>query len=182
MGAITQSLLSFEEFERLPDTPGKRELLKGELIELPPPEFRHTAIAHRIYKRLDVALNEAHARGEAVELGVPYIEMGYKLSGDGFVRPDVSVAFAVDEPEKYIEGSPAIAVEVISPSNTVEEMDLKTKLYFDNGALEVWLIHRKARFITVHVPGQTREIGENDTLTTTLLPGFQFPVREILGR
>ena len=177
MGTTTQTLLSFEEFERLPDTAGQRELLKGELIELPPPEFRHTAIAHRIYKRLDVALNEAHVRGEAAELGVPYIEMGYKLSGDSF-----SVALAAGEPEKYIEGSPAIAVEVISPSNTVEEMDLKTKLYFDNGALEVWLIHRKARFITVHVLGQTREIGGNDTLTTTVLPGFQFHVREILGR
>ena len=133
MGTTTQALLSFEEFERLPDTAGQRELLKGELIELPPPEFRHTAIAHRIYKRLDVALNEAHVRGEAAELGVPYIEMGYKLSGDSFVRPDVSVAFAAGEPEKYIEGSPAIAVEVISPNDRYEEVAIKIKDYFRAG-------------------------------------------------
>jgi len=35
MGATT-TRLTFEEFERLPEQPGKRELLKGELIEVPP--------------------------------------------------------------------------------------------------------------------------------------------------
>jgi len=37
MGATTK-LLTFEEFEQLPDAPGKRELLDGELIEWPPPQ------------------------------------------------------------------------------------------------------------------------------------------------
>ena len=39
MGIImgtTTSLMTFEDFERLPEEPGKRELLKGELIELQP--------------------------------------------------------------------------------------------------------------------------------------------------
>ena len=43
MGTTT-SLLTFEEFERLPDQPGKRELLKGELIDGPPAEEKHNTI------------------------------------------------------------------------------------------------------------------------------------------
>ena len=38
MGATTVHL-SFEQFEALPDTPGKQELLEGELIELPPCDY-----------------------------------------------------------------------------------------------------------------------------------------------
>ena len=40
--------MTFEEFERLPDQPGKRELLEGELSELPPAELEHNNIAHQI--------------------------------------------------------------------------------------------------------------------------------------
>jgi len=34
--------------------------------------------------------------------------------------------------------APEVCVEIISPSNTPEEMDLKAGLYFEAGALEVW--------------------------------------------
>jgi Uma2 family endonuclease len=48
----TPKLLTFEEFEHLPDAPGKRELLEGELLESPPPQRRHTIIQHRIAEAL----------------------------------------------------------------------------------------------------------------------------------
>ena len=64
MGTTT-ALLTFEEFERLPDRPGKCELLKGELIELPPSELKHDRTSRRIFRCLDAAVAGAHARGEA---------------------------------------------------------------------------------------------------------------------
>jgi Uma2 family endonuclease len=36
-----RTLLTFEEFEQLPDRPGKDELLRGELIQMPPGKLRH---------------------------------------------------------------------------------------------------------------------------------------------
>jgi Uma2 family endonuclease len=107
--------------------------------------------------------------------------MGYQLSGDGYAQPDVSVTHAGQAVQKYLGGAPAIAVEIISPSNTAEETDLKTKLYFEFGAREVWLVYRKTRHVIVHVPGASREVGENQTLTTPLLPCLALGVREILG-
>jgi Uma2 family endonuclease len=47
MGTV-KTLLTFEEFEQLPDQPGKRELVRGELIEMPPAESKHNRRAHRI--------------------------------------------------------------------------------------------------------------------------------------
>ncbi len=114
--ATTTTLLSFDEFERLPDRPGKRELLGGEVIELPLAGFEHNEIADRICDRLKAAVKEAHARGEGAELGRVYQELGYKL-GTGCLQPDVSVTHAGQSVHKYLEGAPAIAIEVVSPSN-----------------------------------------------------------------
>src|SRR5437016_12962536 len=124
MGTTTATkLLTFKEFERLPDQPGKQELLEGELIELPSAELDHNRVSHRIFKPLDAAVSAAHARGEAAELGEVYMETGYKLSGKSYVQPDVSVTHAAQPEGKYFGDAPAIAVEVISPSNRADEME-----------------------------------------------------------
>ena len=176
----TRASLTFEEFEQLPDQPGKRELLKGELIELPPAKLRHTRTAYRIEGRLKSALRKAHARGEAADLGEVCHEMGYKLAQDTYVQPGVSITHAGQPEDEYYLGAPAIAIEVISPRNTAEEIKVKTRLYFQYGAREVWRFHPKTREVVVHFPGRSFELSEHDTLTTPLLPGLTLPVREIL--
>src|SRR5205809_2258391 len=92
MGVTTTTpLMTFEEFERLPNTIGKRELLEGEPIELPVPEFSHSTNAEELFIRLRTELKAAHARGEATDLGAAHVEAGYRLSSRSFVRPDVSI-------------------------------------------------------------------------------------------
>ena len=70
MGDTT--LLTFAEFEKLPDSPGKRELLDGEIIEMPPPKLRHSDIQQRIHERL-----RPYARERLI--GEVYMEVGFKL-------------------------------------------------------------------------------------------------------
>jgi Uma2 family endonuclease len=180
MSTTTAALLTFDEFERLPDQPGKRELLQGELIELPPSELAHNEISERIFLRLRSALIDARSRGEAGDLGKVHHEMGYKLPGDGFVQPDVSVTHPAQERGKYYGGAPAIAIEVVSPSNTAEMMETKVDLYFRYGAREVWRVFPKARHIVVHIGLTSRTIREDETLTTPLLAGLALTLREIL--
>jgi hypothetical protein len=62
VGAVLGTIrrhMQFAEFETWPDHPGKRELLSGELIELPPAKQKHNQIAERIYLRLREILPEA---------------------------------------------------------------------------------------------------------------------------
>src|ERR1700678_255783 len=129
-----KTLLTFEEFEQLPDQPGKQELVRGELIELPPADLKHNRASHRIYDHLKPAVREAHARGEALNLGEAFHEMGYLLGAETWLQPDVSVTHAGQPEGKYFEGAPAIAIEVISPSNTPKRVRVKTELYFEGGA------------------------------------------------
>ncbi len=176
----TTTLLTWEEFEQLPDRDGKRELLKGELIELPPPTFRHDEIAHGTRDRLKVALRRAHARRQARGLGSAYVGVGYLLGGISWLQPDVSVTHAEQTKRKYMEGSPAIAIEVVSPSNTPQTLAEKTATYFKFGALEVWHFYPDERHVVVHVAG-AEPVTIRDFVTTTLLPGFTLNVQEILS-
>jgi len=83
--------------------------------------------------------------------------------------------------QKYFEGAPAIAIEVISPSNTARQIDAKTALYFECGAREVWRFSRKKRQVTIQVPGGVRAIVEDSVITTPLLPRLALAVKAILG-
>jgi len=178
MGAITTTnLLTFAEFERLPDRPGKQELLEGELIELPPAERKNSKSSHRIYHRILIALEAAHTRGVAQDLGEVCMEAGYRLSTDSYVQPHVSITHVAQPEEEYLEGAPAIAIEVISPSNKAQDMDTETELYFRHGAREVWRFYPKTKHVVVH-EGATSRI-ERETLTTPLLPGFVLQIAEI---
>lgn len=179
----TKTLLTFEEFEQLPDRPGKRELLRGELIELPPARYRHNLLAHRIQEAVRAALQAAHSRAEAAEVGEAYHEMGYQLGGHSYVQPDVSVLHADQKvsANDYLQDAPALAIEVISPSNTARQITRKIELYFEFGALEVWVFRPKTRRVAVHTADGARELSTDETLATPLIPGLALSIRELFG-
>ena len=126
----TTSLMTFADFEQMPDAPGKQELIDGELIEMPPARLKHMNISRRVYDHL-----RSGASGN-----LTYHETGYRI-GRGWLQPDVSVIRPKQETDGgYLSGSPALAVEVLSPSNRASRIERKLTLYFAEGAEEVWLI------------------------------------------
>jgi Uma2 family endonuclease len=171
MGATTKTLLTWEEFEQLPDRVGKDELIDGELIELPPPKLNHSDSSKAIYDALNSAVARTHGRGKALELGKVYQEAGYRLSHRHWVQPDVSITHPGQPETDYLEGAPAIAVEVVSR---------KTKLYLQHGVHEVWHCYRNPRKIEVHTPNGVRVFTEEESITTPLLPGFSLSVSAAL--
>ena len=58
----------------------------------------------------------------------------------------------------YIK-APDICVEVVSPGNSIEEIDGRVSLYLEKGAVEVWIVEKdKKHRIFTHV-GQVKESG-----------------------
>ncbi len=80
------TLLTFEEFEQLPDKPGKRELLRGELIELPPAKRPHSRISKLFFKALDNAVEKLQPDRSELPLGEAYFETGYQLSRSSWLQ------------------------------------------------------------------------------------------------
>lgn len=164
----TTSLLTFEEFEKVPDEPGKMELLDGELIRSPPAKKRHMRMSHWLRDILKLAVDQA---GAAAGPGAVYVEMGYKIGSRNWLVPDVSIEHANQPGDDYNEGAPALAVEIISESNTAEQVDYKVNTYLANGAIEVWVVYPKTRCVWVFREGQAREF--RDVLQSEIIPGLR---------
>lgn len=139
---IATAALTFEEFEQLPDEPGKQELLNGELIALPPANDRHMRIAQRLLLYLLARLDGGPLAAR--------METGYRLGGATWVVPDVSVPHPGQSTAQYLEGAPLLAVEIISPANRALNVERKLRLYFEHGAMEVWVIYPESGIVEVH--------------------------------
>jgi Uma2 family endonuclease len=135
-------LMTFEQFEQLPETPGKHELLDGELIELPPAKTSHMKISRRVLRLLEAS---------AADRDRIWFETGYRFADGSWLQPDVSVSWPDQAVEDdYLTGAPMLAVEVASRGYTSEQMDRKIARYFAEGAEEVWVIQQKTTSMTVY--------------------------------
>jgi Uma2 family endonuclease len=170
----TTTLLSFEEFEQLPDEPGKVELLDGELIQLPPAKYNHMEIARRIHVLL---MRAVETTATSAKLGKVYFETGYKFSNKAWLQPDVSIPYRDQPIGDYFESAPALAVEVISESNTAAQMNRKMRIYLTNGGVEVWLVYPNTRSVWVYREGHAEEF--QTVLRTSLLPGLEIDLGQL---
>ncbi len=144
MGAVRMSL-TMEEFLALPElAAGKRELLRGELIDSRAAKFRHDEISHRLFERLK-SVASATGIGSRV-----YIEIGYQLSPRHWLQPDVSITHPGQRVDEYLQGAPLLAVEIVSQGNTAEQIELKIEAYFAFGAAEVWVLYPESRHLWVY--------------------------------
>ena len=82
------------------------------------------------------------------------------------------------------EWIPALAVEVLSASNTKAEMSRKLQDYFTAGVNLVWYIDPSDRTVRVyHSPDDVVALSEADDLDgEQILPGFRFSIREWFDR
>ena len=132
--------------EQLLEMPENRwcELVEGELREMTPASWRHGAIVTRLATLLDRHVGE-HRLG-LVLTGEP----GFLLASDpDTVRaPDVaflrSERLAATPPrEAFWPGAPDLAIEVLSPGDTVHEVREKASAWLDAGAALIDPIDRQ---------------------------------------
>jgi Uma2 family endonuclease len=170
---LTAQLLTFEEFERLPEILGKQELLNGEVVESPLAKKKHVQQAHSFFLAM---LGTVEA-----SIGKPHIRMGYRVrrDPDSWLVPDVSITHPDQAGEDYPEGAPLLAVEIISPSNSDEQIERKRKLYLENGGVEVWVVYPKTKSVWVFRAGHAEEF--TDQLRTDIIPGLSINIGQLLA-
>jgi Uma2 family endonuclease len=176
---MVQTELTLDDLEQMPDDFVHRELVNGELIELPPPELDHSDTAHNIYDSLSPFIRRRRS-------GKLYIEAGYKVTADkrNWIQPDVSFVFEKrrDESNRFLFGAPDLAVEVISPSERPKHILAKRVVLFENGCKEIWIVRPKTRKIEIWTPrGMDRVLGDRDTVSSGLFDGWSMTVAEIFA-
>ncbi len=78
---------------------------------------------------------------------------------------------------------PDLAVEVISPTNMMEEVMRKVEEYFHAGVRQVWIIHPSVKKIHIyHNPKEIQVLGQGDILDGgQVVPGFQVGLDDLFG-
>lgn len=177
----TTTLMSFAEFERLDQGPDDIELLKGELIRMPPAQRSHMEICERLYDLMKPAVETLRKANPGLNLGKVHMEMGYRFSTvpASWLKPDVSVTQPEQPGDRFYLGAPRIVFEIVSEFDRAPDLDRKIALYLANGASEVWLIYPSERYAWVY-DGTATARQETLSIHTNLLPGIDIPLHEIL--
>ena len=129
--------------------------------------------------------------------------IGLVAGADGMIRfkldlvrmPDVSFIRwdSVDDPDEienpagaFLEHPPDLAVEVLSPSNTQREMEIKLEEYAKAGVKLVWYVDPERKEVDVYPKANSkrkRTVGMSGTLDGgDVLPGFTLPVAKIFEK
>ena len=160
------------------------ETVDGQRVELPPMSVQEIRLANLLARYLWWALGE-HPTGEV------FVEMLFRLRREPVLdrKPDVAYVPYGKWPDRIVpvaeawEMIPALAVEVVSKSNTVWETQQKVEDYFRSGVNLLWVIHPKQRSVHVYTsPKNIKALDGNDTLDGgTVLPSFRLSVRELFA-
>jgi Uma2 family endonuclease len=175
MATVTSTALTLEEFARLPADGARHEINAGELITLPPPKSLHSRLARSVFLTLHDALRNEGEREV-------YQEAGYVLTREPLTirQPDVSVLsiarVQATEEDSYFEGGPDLAVEVVSPSDSAEDLEIKVRQYLSAGAKQVWVLDPKTRDVCVW-----QASGAMALKGAELLPGFGIKVSDLFS-
>ena len=133
--------LTGPDLEGMPDDGRRYELIDGLLIVSPAPGRRHQKIAYRLYGVL-----EAVCPPDFEVVGAPFaVHSGDRIE----LQPDVLVGLEEDFTDKDLPAPPVLAVEVLSPSTAMYDLNLKKAVYERLGTASYWVIDPADPALTV---------------------------------
>ncbi len=159
------------------------ELVRGEVIELPPPRRLHGIVCTKVGSALDrYTMEQGKGYVANNDSGVILVRDPDTVRGPDVALYEDADRF-VDVHPKYGEVPPRLAVEVLSPDDRIGKVMRKIMDYLQNGVELVWLIDPETRNVTVHRPGkQPYVVEENQELTgDDVLPGFRCRVDDFFA-
>jgi Uma2 family endonuclease len=180
--ATTESLLTAEDFLLLPDNGHPTELVRGRIVMMNVPYYRHGKICGRIVRFVGNFVEER--------------DLGTVVSNDAGViterDPDsvrgADVAYYSyrrvpkdADPDGYPATAPEIVFEVCSPSDRSKPLQEKVAEYLNVGVLVVCVVEPADQSVDVHYldrPLVTLTIDQELTFPG-ILPGFSLPLQRL---
>ena len=140
------TVLTYEEWLRLPEVEGIEEVVNGEIRKMPPSKILHADTVENLADLLKASVdrNTIQVRASTFGLVIRRDPLTTRV-------PDiaVSVRSQVVEQDGYIHSAPELVVEVLSPANTRVERTEKLRDYESLGVPEVWVVSPEAQTVEV---------------------------------
>jgi Uma2 family endonuclease len=174
-----------DDLLRMGDSGSRCELIEGELRKMTPAGFEHGFVIGEAHGRLWNYVGK-HCLGV-----VTGAETGYLISRnpDTVLAPDIAFVRKerveeVGVPKAYFPEAPALVVEVVSPGDTVDEVDDKMRRWLSAGAELAWVVHPGGRNVTVYRSlTDIRVLSGGDILDgESVIPGFRCSVSELFAQ
>ena len=148
---------TWDDYQKLPDNE-RWEIIGGKIFNMSPaPTTLHQSISDELVFQL-----KGFFRGKSCK---PFsAPTDLKLSDEDVVQPDLMVVCDKNQiHESHVEGTPALIIEILSPSTEDHDRKHKLGLYASAGVKEVWLVSPVPSFIEVFLlDGETyRLIGNH---------------------
>jgi Uma2 family endonuclease len=176
--------ITAELYRQLPAGPPYYQLIEGNLIMSPSPNFFHQQVLGRLFRAIGNYL-EDHPLGEAV-----FAPSDVFLDEINVFQPDLY--FVRSENRKVIvqegaKGAPDLVVEILSPSNSEQDRNEKRRAYAEAGVEEMWIIDPEVRRIEVYSLAKGLNfapmvIREPDSFLPTLFPGLTIETTRLFKR
>jgi Uma2 family endonuclease len=132
-----------DDLEAMPDDGRRYELLDGVLIVSAAPSRLHQRVA------LNLAMLLHAACPPELELLIAPFAVG--LAADTEIQPDVLVARRDKLTDKDLPGAPELAVEVLSPSTRLIDLNTKRRRFERAGTPAFWVIDPLAQPAAAHL-------------------------------
>ena len=177
--------LTYEDFLLFPDDGLRHEIIDGEHYVTPSPNLRHQELVLRLGMALGNHLEDRPDRGRVFVAPFDVV-----FSFHDIVEPDV-IFVAPDQldilTDKNIQGTPAMVIEILSPSTRKRDRQIKQKLYERAGVREYWMVDPDLNVVTIYrraADGSfplsaSLSVKEEDTLETGLLPGWSLALSRL---
>src|SRR6516162_2614808 len=176
--------LTVENYKLLPETGPRYQLIQGDLYMAPAPNRFHQEISRNLQFELHSYLKR-NPIGKLFNAPFDvYLDEFNVFQPDIIVVPNERLEILTEE---GAEGAPELVVEILSPKTRRLDPLNKKQEYARAGVKELWIIDPEPRSIMIHQFASTgkeeiRQVLEEDTLSSDLLPGFNLDVAGIFER
>jgi Uma2 family endonuclease len=186
--ASASTLMTTEELLAMPDDGMDRWLIEGELRERPMTKrnrFHSSAMANVATELTIWNRKQPEPRGK-VFAG----EVGCRLARNPDTTVGIDLAYVdakqlAKQPKKktMISGPPALAVEILSPKNDIEDVEEKVRIYRKYGVKLTWVVNPYSQTVTAYRPKGPPQFFhvENELTADGVLPGFRVAVADLFA-
>jgi Uma2 family endonuclease len=171
------------ELQALPEDGCIHEVVDGQLVMSPKNNFQHGSICMRLASAL-LPLVQKGRLGAVLDSST-----GFWMKNQNCRAPDISfisrqrlkAAGFRHSTQRFFQGAPDLAVEILSPNNTRREIDERLKDFFENGTRLAWIIDPNQQYEEVCRSLTQRELVSTDGFLDggDLLPGFRYGIADL---
>ncbi len=184
--------MTTEELLALPEDGVERWLIRGQLREKRRCGEKPLTVRNRWHSRIMIRVGylleswlerQPEPRGSVLggEAGVRLRRTPDSTVGIDVVYVSAEVAARQPDDTTLIDGPPVLAVEILSPNDTQEEIDEKIDEYLQAGIPLFWVINPHRRTVQILRPGAEPELVNvtQELSSEPHLPGFRVPAAQL---